>query len=202
MPSTPLTPAGRAGCSACPDLPRGENTTPQSIRSVPKYTYGSVGRGRSLGRRSLDAVRSVRGSIRGRRALGTTTNQQPASLSTAVSAGSSPIGPPAKQRWFETLRSRPSQIPSPTSLSSSVKKRTIFVRSSPVQAPAHDSSPSAGQNDQPSRDVLPTLELSSFQSELQRLSIFGQASEKAVRGTDTRIQEFACYKVSSTLTEK
>lgn len=184
MPSNTTTPPGRVGCSAC------ENATPGSDKKKPTtYSYGSGSVGRALGRRSLDTFLSVRGSLGGRSALGTTTNQkpaEPAASATSVSAGSSPVDPPAKQRWYDSLRSRASQIPmpsSPTSMSSTLK-RTRFFRSSPTQVSGHDfPSPTEPQN-QLSRapPPLPRLDVSSFQSELQRMPIFGEVSGNSFQG--------------------
>lgn len=177
MPATPATPPRRVGCSACPD---GENTAPGSNKSMPNYTHGSVGR--TLGRRSLDAVRSVRGSIRGRRVLHATTNHKPASQATSVSAGSSPVA--AKQRWYDSLRSRATQIPMPSSpiSMSSTLKRSRFFRSSPIQPPSPGLSPSS--NHHASRVPLPRLELPSFESELRQLAIFDQVHASASHGTN------------------
>lgn len=180
MPPTPATTPGRVGCSACENA-----TTPGSDKNMPAYSYGSGSVGRALGLRSLDTFRSVRSrSLRDRSALGTATNQKTAEVAapaTSVSAGSSPVSPPAKQRWYDSLRARASQIPtpsSPTSMSSTLK-RARFFRSSPTQVSSPDFPfPSEVQN-QSSRapGPLPRLDISSFQSELQRMPIFGKASE-------------------------
>lgn len=171
----PSTPPRRAGCLACPG---GENAPPGSHKSMPNYTHGSAGR--ALGRRSLDAVRSVRGSLRGRRVLDATTNHKPAPLATSVSAGSSPIA--AKQHWYDSLRSRATQIPMPSSPISmtSTLKRSRFFRSSPTQAPSPNLVLSSQH--QASRVPLPKLELSSFESDLQQLAIFGKGGENSSHG--------------------
>lgn len=181
MSPSAFTPPARVGCSACPGS---ENNTPGSKTSLPIYVHGSASLGRPLGRRSLDAFSSIRGSFRGRRALQPTTNQKPATPTMSTSAGNSPIGPPAKQRWYESLRGRSSQIPTPSSPASmsSTLKRSRFFRSSPTRlALDGPSPPTASQTGQTGtiRDPLPKLQIASFQSELQRLSMFGETTERS-----------------------
>lgn len=179
-PATP--PAGRAGCSACSG---GENVTPGLSKSMHHYSNSSW-KSRSLGRLSLDAVRSVRGTIKGRLALDTTTNQQPASPDTSVSAGSSPVDPPAKQRWYDSLRSRASQIPTPSSPSSmsSTLKRSRFFWSHDFPQQKGSVVPSGELQTQAFRTPLPKINLPSLQSELQTSAIFksSYSSEKAACG--------------------
>lgn len=176
MPRSPPGSPARIGCSACPGS---ENATPGSHKCQPSYAYasGSASVGRTLGRRSLEAFSSLRGSFKGRRALQTTTNQKTAAPATSLSVGySSPVGPPTKQKWYESLRGKSSHIPtpsSPTSMSSTLK-RSRFFRSSPVQPRVRLPSPCAALQTMSVRDRLPMLELDSFQSELQRMSMFGE----------------------------
>lgn len=170
-----LTHQSRTGCVACPS---NENGEPGCTKTTSPTAYGSATVGRRLGRRSLDTFSSIRVSFKGRQALTTTTNATVPALKCG-SAGSSPVGP-AKQKWFDSLRGKSSQIPSqiptpssPTSMSSTLK-RSRFFRSSPVQPPVPDLSLNALWA---IRAPLPKLEIASFQSELQRMSIFGEVAE-------------------------
>lgn len=176
----PAHPA-RIGCRACPG---DENASPGHKKSIPLHASGSATVRRSIGRRSLDAFSSIRGSLKGhRRALNTTTNQKPAiapAAMTCVSAGASPFEP-AKQKWYDSLRGKSSQIPlpstSPVSMSSTLKRtRPRFFRPSPAPLPPPDL---PSHSIQTLRAPLPKLELASFQADLRRMSLFGEATEKS-----------------------
>lgn len=176
----PAHPA-RMGCRACPG---DENASPGHKKSISQlHASGSITVGRSIGRRSLDAFSSIRGSLKGhRQALNTTTNQKPGvSLAmTCMSAGASPFEP-AKPKWYDSLRGKSSQIPlpstSPVSMSSTLKRtRTRFFRSPQAQLPPTDLPSHAPQT---LRAPLPKLELASFQADLRRLSLFGDVAEKS-----------------------
>lgn len=175
MLSVPVTPpSGRAGCTACP---RGENMTPKSTMSMVTSCHASEGH-KSLGRRSLDAVRSIRGSIKGRAALEATTNSQRPPPALRINANSSAVNSPTKTRWFDSLRSRASQIPTPTSPASvsSTLRRSRFFRSS-VTPPPKDMNSACGESQvQVFKSLLPKLELPSFQTELQTNAIFSPLS--------------------------
>lgn len=191
-------PPPRMRCEACPGS---ENANPGSSNSRSNsncnakpplaYKTSSASVGRNIGRRSLDAFSSIRRSLSGhRRALNTTTNQAATPTLnlhvalTCASAGVSPIEP-AKQKWYDSLRGKASQIPtpsSPTSMSSTLK-RSRFFRSAPAQPPpAPDLPPTVLEA---LRAPLPKLELASFQSELQRMSMFGEPDEKSTTGSGT-----------------
>lgn len=188
MSPTPLTPPAQGGYSACLGS---EDATPRSKKSLPSHAYHCGSVDRTLGRRSLDAFNSLRGSFQGRRALQSTTNQKPVAPAMSASAGSNPVGPPAKQRWYESLRDKSSQIPtpsSPTSMSSTLK-RSRFFRSSPTQLPI-DSSPSVALQTQAIGDPHPKLEVASFRSELQRMSIFGEHTERSYADTGRLSAQF------------
>lgn len=174
----PAHPA-RINCTACPG---NENATLGRNKSITPRTPGSATVGRSVGRRSLDAFSSIRGSLKGpRRALNTTTNQKPA-VAPAMTCASTSASPfePAKQKWYDSLRGKSSQIPlpstSPISMSSTLKRRTRFFRSPPAQPPTPDLS---AQATEPPRAPLPKLELASFQADLRRMSLFGEATEQS-----------------------
>lgn len=192
MPHSPVTPTGRTRC--CLACPGGENMTPKSAVSQPSPSYGSVGR--TLGLRSLDAVRSVRGSIRGRRALNTATNTVPATSSSSCS--SSPVGSATKQRWYDSFRSRTSQIPMPSSPSPSSPnlKRRLFktvtngadeemlavtTREGDVSPTVLARSQRHGQAQTP-RTPLPKLELPGLSPDLRRTTTFRACSEKVIQG--------------------
>lgn len=192
MPPTPVTPTGRTRC--CLACPGGENVTPKSAGSQLSPSYGSMSR--TLGHRSLDAVRSVRGSIKGRRALNMATNAIPATSSTSCS--SSPVGSATKQRWYDSIRSRNSQIPMPSSPSSSsptLKRRlfktvTVGTGEKLLTAPAFEgdvSSTALARSQWPSqaqthRTPLPKLELPGLDPGLRRTTTFRACSEKVIQG--------------------
>lgn len=142
---------------------------------------GSGSVGRILGRRSLDAFSSIRGSLKGHRALHPTTNQKPASSLMTASADNSPNEVPLKQRWFDSLRGNASQIPtplSPTSMSPTLK-RSRFLWSAPNLPPEDElSSPTALQTRL--RDHLPQLQIASFRSEMQRTSLFDDITAESI----------------------
>lgn len=152
---------------------------------------------RSLGRRSVEAMRSLRGSIRGRLALeATTNNSQRAASAVGLRVPSGPGSPPppsTKQRWYSSLRSsrRPSQIPTPTSPSSlSLTSRRPRLFRSPESGggcpPKDLTMPSLDGEEpiQPFKSPLPKLDLASFQSEWQASALFSPpASGKAACGT-------------------
>lgn len=197
MPPTPVTPTGRTRC--CLACPGGENVTPKSATpkspvSQPSPSHGSMSR--TLGHRSLDAVRSVRGSIKGRRTLNNATNTIPATSSSSNS--SSPAGSATKQRWYESIRSRNSQIPMPSSPSSSspTLKRRLFRNAthgsdekvSAVTTCKGDISPTVqarsrrhGQA-QTLRTPLPKLDLPGLGPDLRRTTTFRACSEKVIQG--------------------
>lgn len=160
MPPSPVTPTGRTRC--CLACPGGENVTPKSTVSRNSPSYGSMGR--TLGYRSLDAVRSVRGSLKGRRALNPATNAIPATSSSSCS--SSPVGSASKQRWFDSMRSRrTSQIPMPSPASSSpTLKRRLFKTV-------------ADESDEKLRTTLPKLDLPGLGP-----PTFRACSEKVIQG--------------------
>lgn len=192
MPSTPVTPTGRTRC--CLACPGGENITPKSAVSQPSPSYGSMSR--TLGHRSLDAVRSVRGSIKGRRALNMATNTIPATSSTSCSSG--PVGSATKQRWYDSIRSRASQIPMPSSPSSSspTLKRRLFKTATvgtdekllAASACEGDVSPTVLARSHRSaqaralRTPLPKLELPGLDPDLRRTTTFRACSEKVIQG--------------------
>lgn len=183
MLSEPVTPpSSRAGCTACPGC---ENVTPRSKMSMLTTGHSSSGH-RSLGRRSLEAVRSIGGTIKGRMALEATTNNRLPAATVSMSANFNPISPPTKQRWFGSLRSRVSQIPTPTrpSSMSPTLTRTRFFRSSDTPPPQSTTSSSGGRQTQIFQSPLPKLDLPSFQSDLQASAIFRPLSSgKAACGT-------------------
>ncbi|KAF3769984.1 hypothetical protein M406DRAFT_66438 [Cryphonectria parasitica EP155] len=164
--AAPSTPPHTVGCPSCTG---GENETLGSSKS------------RSLGRRSLDAVRSIRTYSKGRRILDATTNQKIEPPTTNASAESSPTGHSAKQRWYDSIRGRSSQVPNPSSPESmsSTLKRSRFFKSSPVQPHSHEPSISSALQSQAFRTPLPKLDLPSFQAELQRSSVFGAVYDKS-----------------------
>lgn len=176
-PTSCPTPA-RLGCTACPGS---ENATLDVRKDLSSPINGSGSVGRTLGRRSLDAFSSIRGSLKGHRTLHPTTNQKPASSTMTASAGNSPNEAPAKQRWFDSLRGNASQIPtplSPTSMSPTLK-RSRFLWSAPNLPPEDDpSSPTAAQTRL--RDHLPQLQIASFRSELQRTPLFGEITGETI----------------------
>lgn len=178
MSPTSYTTHARMGCSACPG---NENATFGTNKGLSSPISGSGSVGRTLGRRSLDAFSSIRGSLKGHRALHPATNQKPADSTTSAGAGNSPNEIPAKQRWFDSLRSNASQIPtplSPTSMSPTLK-RSRFLWAAPSQSLQDDpSSPIAPQTRV--RDCLPQLQIASFRSELQRTSLFDEITEDSL----------------------
>lgn len=192
MSPTPVTPTGRTRC--CLACPGGENVTPKSAVSQPSPSYGSMGR--TLGHRSLDAVRSVRGSIKGRRALNTATNGITATSSSSCS--SSPVGSATKQRWYDSIRSRSSQIPMPSSPASSspTLKRRLFKavtdgndkKMLDVTACESDISPTIlarpqrHAQAQTLRTPLPKLDLPALDPDLRRTTTFRACSEKVIQG--------------------
>lgn len=175
----------QAGCTACR---KGENTTPRSTERMSPACDVSAGH-LSLGRRSLEAVKSIRGTIKDRLALETATNSLQPSTAMSLIVNTSSSSPSVKQRWFDSLRSRASKIPTPTSPASmsSTLRRSRFFRSS--EAPLQeDTIVSFGKSQSlPFKSPLPKLELPSFQSELQTSAIFRPRSAgKAACGTPMR----------------
>lgn len=169
----------RSGCSVCPSS---EHTCPHHKSTYPRPS--TAGR-RSLGRRSLGTFTSMRGS-KVRRALDASTSQEPDGagatlrLPLTCATGSRPASH-TKPKWYDSLRGRSSQAPismSPRSVSSTVK-RSRFFWSSPAQ-PTDADSPFDGHVPRTPlvlRAPLPKLEIESFQSELQRLSMFGEIAD-------------------------
>lgn len=100
----PNSPIARASYYACP---RGENVSPGSSKNK---SPSHASKGLPSVSRSGGEVRTARDIMKGRCDLGTTTNTTPTVTSSASSPGSS-----TKQKWFASLRSRASQIPTPTS---------------------------------------------------------------------------------------
>lgn len=196
MSSNPVTPTGRTRC--CLACPGGENVTPKSTVSQPSSLYGSMGR--TLGHRSLEAFRSVKGSIKGRQALNTATNAITAAPS--PNCCSSPAGSATKQRWYTSIRSGASQIPMPSSPSSTspTLKRRLFKTATHGTGQAMRSAPPCEGDVSPTviarfqkhaqsqafRAPLPKLELPALDPDLRRSTTFRACSEKAIRG------EFAC----------
>lgn len=178
MSSTSCPTPARLGCTACPGS---EDTTPVAKKGLSSPITGSGSVGRTFGRRSLDAFSSIRGSLKGRRALHPTTNQKPASPVMTANAGNILNEAPAKQRWFDSLRGNASQIPtplSPTSMSPTLR-RSRFLWSAPNQPPEDDpSSPTAPWTRL--RDPIPQLQIASFRSELQRTSLFDEITGESV----------------------
>ncbi|KAG8165965.1 hypothetical protein KVR01_004517 [Diaporthe batatas] len=189
MSSRPVTPTSRTrGCLACPG---GENVTPKSAVRQISPVYGSVGR--ALGHKSLDAVRSVRGSLKGQRALKTATNAIPATSSSSCS--SSPAGSATKQRWYDSIRSRTSQIPTPRSPASSspTLKRRLFKNGADdeklLTAPkcALHTSPTPLERSQRHvqaqtlRTPPPKLELPGLDADPRRNTTFRACSEKVIQ---------------------
>lgn len=166
--------------------------TPKSAAGHISPANGSMGR--TLGNRSLDAVRSVRGSLKGQRALKTATNVIPATSSSSCS--SSPVGSATKQRWYDSIRSRTSQIPTPRSPASSspTLKRRLFKNGTEdeklLAAPkceGHTSPTPLARSQrhvqaQTLRTPPPKLELPGLDADLRRNTTFRACSEKVIQG--------------------
>lgn len=136
------------------------------------YSMGSVSR--SLGRRSLDAVRSVKDSIQSRQALHATRNRRstaPILHFRTESSPSIPITHSIKQRWHDSFRSRGSRR-STNSSCSSIESR--YYKSSPGKS----ASP-ASLNCQKFHVALPQLDLPLLQDELQHTRIYRTFSNDA-----------------------
>jgi hypothetical protein len=211
MPPSSVTPTGRTRC--CLACPGGENVTPKSAVSQPSPSYGSMSR--TLGHRSLDAVRSVRGSLKGRPALNTATNAIPATASSSCSP--SPAGSATKQRWYDSIRSRTSQIPMPRSPASSspTLKRRLFKavadgtaeKLSPAPTCEGDASPTAFASFQRNAQAPtlwnppPKLDLPGLDPGLRRTTTFRACSEKVIQGQPALRPPYLAY-VSLSMTPR
>lgn len=167
--------------------------TPKSAAGQVSTDHGSMGR--TLGHISLDAVRSVRGSFKGQQPLKTATNAIPATSSSSCS--SSPVGSTTKQRWYDSIRSRSSQIPTPRSPASSspTLKRRFFKNSTgetedkllaatkfePDVSPTAFSRPQRHFQAQTLRTPPPKLELPGLGTDLRRNTTFRACSEKVIQ---------------------
>lgn len=156
------------------NCPASENAAFVSKQSLARQTYRSGSVGGTLGRRSLDAFTSMRQSFRGRRALHPTTNQKLAISTSSASVGNGSREPPTKQRWYDSLRGKSSQIPTPSRPApmSFTLKRSRFFGSSPDQSPIDGPSLSLALQTQ-TRNPLPKLQIASSQFGLKHPSIFG-----------------------------
>jgi hypothetical protein len=127
----------------------------------------SIGSGsRSLGRRSRDAVRSVKNSIQSRQALNITTNQRSTAPTLHLQAESSPgiaIKHSVKQRWNDSFRGRGSQRSTDSSCSS---KESRYLKSL-----SDKSAGSSSEDYQKFHIALPQLDFPSLQDELQHSQI-------------------------------